>query len=120
MNKKDIEDITLDATKKLEQLEKVYLIDTIAVEDEEEALKKWAVKVEFDIETLATLPENKEKYSNAAKRKFAVEEKLKQDVTFDLRSRELISKKTKLRYLEIEVKKQKGLLKAMDIITRGN
>ena len=118
MNKKDIEEMTIDATKRLDQLEKGYLVDLIAIEDETEDLEKWKAKVEFDIETKATLPEFKEKYSNASKRKFAAEEILKNDVTFDMRSRELISKKTKLRYLEIELKKQSRLFRAMEILAR--
>jgi hypothetical protein len=116
--KEEIAEMLIEATKKLDQIEKGYLVDLIAIEDEEVELKNYKTKVEQDIETKALLEEYKTSLSNASKRSFAVDEKLKQDVTYDMRIRELISKKTKLRYLEVEQKKQSRLFRCMETLAR--
>jgi hypothetical protein len=116
--KEEIASLIEEVSRKLDQHEKGFLVDLIIIEDEEAELKSYKVKIEQEIEIKSLLDEFKTILSNASKREFAVNQKLKDDVTYDMRTRELITKKTKLRYLEIEIKKYSRQFRLLETLAR--
>jgi hypothetical protein len=116
--KEEIAEMLIEATKKLDQIEKGYLIDLITIEDLEEEIAKEKTIAVNAIETKSLLEEFKTSLSNATKRANAVDEMLSADITHTMKVRDLISKKTKLRYLEVEQKKQSRLFRCMETLAR--